>query len=114
MPLRKLPDLTLFRGDTSSIRYRVTDHVGAPRDLTGWSFLLTFASRQDPPDATTQTGQVAADMTEAATGWIGFPRTALDLAVGRHWFDIQSTDPAGGKQTFGIGVAEVFQDITKT
>lgn len=110
---KNLPPLTLYRGDTSDIRFQITDQSGAPYPLTGWSFTITFSSVKEPVDSSTQTGQIAANMADAATGWIAFPRSGLNLAVGTHYFDIEGADAAGKIDTFGIGVARVLQDIKK-
>ena len=46
MTIPTLPPLSLFQGNTRAIRFQVTDQDGAVYDLTGWSFKITFDSRQ--------------------------------------------------------------------
>ena len=75
---------------------------------------LPCDSRKAPDNISTRTGQVEADMSEAEDGWIAFPRDSLNLAVGRHYYDVTVTDPNGKTDTIGIGVSTVNAAIGRT
>lgn len=118
----KGPDLTRARGDdetqTLVLRDRQTRQV---LDLSGYSFLLTVNTLEDP-DTATSPGTVVLTMTGggAADGSIVFtPTSDVDAMVPNvdeesYFYDIERTDMTSSrKKTILKGRYYIFQDITK-
>lgn len=118
--MKKLSDLSYYRGDTEPISLVITSKTtGEPVDLTGYSFVMTVDERKDPDDTTTQVfsinGVVDSDQ-ETNKGHIRFEPTEqqTDQEPGTYWYDIQMTTPVGKKKTLCKFKLTIKQDITKT
>lgn len=103
------------RGDTRPILFQLFDPgTGEPEDITGYSFLLTVDTLQNPPDATTQVVQLTGAIVTAVSGIFAFTPTALESdLLGAHYYDLQVTDDLGGIDTVEKGRISFRQDITK-
>ena len=104
-----------FRGDTKNIKKRaISKATGVQQDITGWSFLLTVDSLENPTDSATQIFQVAGVLSEPLSGYFDFPISAAEADnLGVFYYDIQAIDSGGLKSTLDKGSFTFTQDITK-
>lgn len=112
----KLQEIDRVRGDTKPIPFILTtDDTGLPVDITGYTFLLSVDTQQNPPDAVTQVFQVAGSIIDAPNGKIQFQLTIgqADQTPGTYWYDVQVTEASGAIVTLLKGKWRVRQDITK-
>lgn len=110
-----MTDLTRTRGDTAADQITVTDSAGNAVNITGYSFLMTINSLENPPDISTQLYQIAGSILNAPAGTVEFvPLLAnVDQIPGTYYYDIQMTDDAGRIKTIDKGKYTYTQDITK-
>jgi hypothetical protein len=106
-----------YRGDTAADT--ITEKVRAtnlPRDITGYTYLLTLNTLKNPPDDSTQVLQIAGVISDPTSGVVQFPWTALqaDQPVATYWYDIERTDTSGRKMTIAKNKYIFRQDITKS
>lgn len=103
-----LPTITRFRGDTHPITRNLTSG-GIPFDLTGATEVVMSLSA----DRTGGTilGPVTGVNTTATAGTATFDISALNLAVGQYYYDVQVTN-ASGITTVELGILVVDQDLT--
>jgi hypothetical protein len=104
------------RGDSFQSVFQITAADGStPETISGWSFLMTVDTLEDPPDASTKLFQVVGVVTDLALAYVGFaPTTAnTDLKARRYFYDIQAIDGASRKRTIVKDHFEIIQDITK-
>lgn len=108
-------NITRVRGDTYPFTFTIKDSGGAAVNITGCSFVLTVASLENPPDATTNVLQLAGTLADAAGGVVRFHPSALDAdkPPGTYYFDVQMTDSVADVRTVVKGRYLVLQDITK-
>lgn len=105
-------------GDTDSIVFNVVtkDAKGkpTPKDVTGWTFVITFNTEKEPADITNEIGKVTGNMDLAASGKVVFPMTGVTLPVGTVYFDVRSRDDTGADKKRLIGEITVTRDIGKS
>lgn len=103
------------RGDTSAIPFQLFSRAtGLEQAITGYTFLLTVDSLQNPTDEVTKEFQVAGAISDAATGVFSFSPSALNSDLtGPYYYDVQATDSSGGIETIDKGRITFRQDITK-
>jgi len=113
LPKTPVVNMNRKRGDTRAI-VLVVQEGSVNLDISGWTnFLLTVTTIKNPPDNTTEVFQVSgffvSDGTDSKIAFI--PPGTTD--IGTYYYDIQGTDPAGGKLTIVEGKYKLAQDRTK-
>lgn len=109
-------EIVRLRGDTSADVIVERDATtGLPRDVTGFTYLLTVNSLKNPPDDTTQVTQIVGTLSDPTNGVVHFTwsSNAADQAPGTYWYDIQRTDTLGRITTLAKNKYIFRQDITK-
>lgn len=110
--------VSLYRGDSLTLRVSILDINGTPVNTTGWTIEFT-ARRQDVSPVSTiyktsaTPGEV--DPVDEPNGVWDVKLSASDtnIAIGRHVFDVQATDPAGRVYTVLKDDIRVLQDVTR-
>lgn len=110
-----MTDITRYRGDTAADEVTVQTSAGLAVDITGFTFLLTVSSIENPPDGTSELYNVAGVITSPASGQVEFVPTTLnsDQKPATYYYDIQMTDAAARIKTIAKGAYTYTQDITK-
>lgn len=110
------------RGDTAPDKIFVTDpeNAGAPLDVSGFGFLMTVNTEQDPepvgpPIIGVEIAQLTGAIVDAVGGEVDFPWTAgeADQLPETYFYDIQQTDGAGRILTIAKNEYIFQQDISK-
>lgn len=110
------------RGDTAPDKIFVTDpeNAGAPLDVSGFGFLMTVNTEQDPepvgpPIIGTEIAQLTGAIVDAVGGEVDFPWTAgeADQLPETYFYDIQQTDGGGRILTIAKNEYIFQQDVTK-
>lgn len=109
------------RGDTApdKIFVKDPDDPTLPLDITGFSYILTVNTEQDPDPAApigTELVTIAGTITDAPNGVVEFLWTPAnaDQVVDDYFYDIQQTDTSGKILTIAKNEYKFQQDITKT
>lgn len=110
-----MTDFFRKRGDTYADEITVkSKKTLQPIDITGYGFLMTLDSRENPDDETTKEYQLIGTITDAPNGVVEFEPSALNAdTVGSFYYDIQMTDGAGKVRTILEGKYVYGQDRTK-
>lgn len=112
MTPKKLP-LERARGDTFPFTFVVKDGAGTAIDITGFTFLLTVGTKENPPDITTQLFQLTGTVVNGPLGRVQFaPAANQPTTVGSYYYDVQMTS-GGAVRTIIKSTYKVVQDITK-
>lgn len=107
-------DLRRYRGDTYPDEFVITDNSGSVLDITGYTFLLTLNTEQNPTNTTNQVYQIVGVIVDAAAGVVSFaPSVAQADNVGTFYYDIQITDDTAAIKTLQKGKYVYLQDVTK-
>lgn len=110
------PRLRRFRGDTMPHSLTVYED-GVAKDITGWSFLMTLNTDEDPVGGTPAlTVQFTGVITVAASGQFTIGpanATEADQSIGTYFYDLQVTDASGNILTTWKNTYTFHQDITK-
>ena len=108
-------DIKRKRGDTAADVFTLTDSAGAALNITGFSFLLSVSSLENPPDSTNQLYQLTGAIIDATGGIVEFTPSAAnaDQDPEVYFYDVQMTDGASRIKTIEKGKYEYEQDITK-
>lgn len=92
MPASASADITVKRGDTHTLTFKVQDSAGAPVSLAGRTYLVQV---RQYPDTTTVAATYSADTSQASSGIITFTLAATTTAAltpGPYRYDIQETN----------------------
>ena len=101
--------IVCFRGDHKPLRVTVIGKDGAPVNVSGWSFVMSIASRPGE----TPMHQVSGVIEDAPAGRVRFELTPTETAqAGSFYFDVQATTAAGQIRTVAAGKLVIKQDIT--
>ena len=115
--MNKIGDITWYRADSFPIELTLTNKLTKMAiDITGYSFLFTVNSIEDPPDDTDQVFQVAGVLdADPTTGKVSFTPTKTDTAqpIATYYYDVQMTDGSGNVRTIAKFRFFIHQDITK-
>ena len=103
-----LKTATRFRGDTIPFTRTLATATGSAFDLTGATVALSLSTQRT---GGTILGPVTGTINNATGGVVSFSLTALNLAVGTYYWDVQVTN-ATGIETVEVGVLTVDQDLT--
>lgn len=108
-------DISRVRGDTAADLITVQNSAGVAINISGYSFVLTVSTLENPPDATSQLYAIVGVILVAAAGTVEFvPLTAnADQLPADYYYDIQMTDGAGRIKTIEKGMYTYTQDISK-
>jgi hypothetical protein len=106
-------DLTIYQGDTFSLRITLVDKAtGDPVDLTGYDPLSQIRAKSHDRDAlATFDAEV-----DPAAGVITLKLASADstaLPPGRQVWDVQTTDPDGNVRTWLAGKATVTGQVSR-
>jgi hypothetical protein len=83
-------------------------------DITGWSFVLTVNTVDNPVNTDHQVAQIVGVIADAAAGVVEFTPTLTDVATaGSYYYDIEAVDAGGSVSTLDKGAFTLLQDITK-
>ncbi len=79
---------------------------------------MTWDTRQDPPDDTTQICELDGDITDDDNNGVGEfefspDATQADQPIGTIYYDVEQTDAAGKIKTIDKGTIKFKQDISK-
>jgi len=104
-----------YRGDTFANIFRITDSLGDPIDITGYSFALTVHTDRTPTSVQPPLFTLAGTLVSPLNGTVQFApnTTQANQEPGTYFFDIQMTDNTGAIQTVVVGKYIFRQDITK-
>ncbi len=110
-----MTDIDRKRGDTAADNVTIQDSAGVAIDITGFSFILTVNSIENPPDNTTELYSIVGTILVAASGTVEFVPTVgdADQVPAEYFYDIQMTDAASRIKTIEKGKYTYIQDITK-
>ena len=111
-------DLCVTRADTEPFSFALINDAGAAIDITGFTFVLTANTEQDPTDETGQLfqlpGVLSGTPTDGIVTFIPIDTPTVTFAnAGNFFFDVQQTDTLAIR-TIIKGKLEIRQDITKT
>jgi len=118
-------DFERRRGDTKDIAIRLLQDGSAIASSAGYSALFTINTIKNPDiEASPETGveifqAIGAPSSPATDAILRFDfgnfagPSPEGVAVGKYFYDIQITNPAGETSTPQIGKFTVVQDITK-
>jgi hypothetical protein len=119
-PLPAKVPLKLYRGDTRiwEDTFRTAPvapaTVGAPIDLTGYSFL---AQIRVTSDATVVMAVIGVEIIDGPAGRIRRTLTAAEakkLVVGTAYWDLQVTRPDGFVRTYMAGMVRILSDVSRS
>lgn len=114
MALKK--DITIIRGDTTSIDFTLTDG-GTPVDLTGSTVFFTAkpALTNDVSDNTAVISVEVTSHTDPTAGETSIPLTASDTDVtpGEYYYDIQIKDATTNIISIEPRLLEIVADVTR-
>lgn len=110
-----MTDITRPRGDTAADLITVQNSAGVAIDISGFTFVLTVNSLENPPDSTTEIYSIAGVILVALSGTVEFvPLTAnANQLPAIYFYDIQMTDDVGRIKTIDKGKYTYTQDISK-
>jgi len=109
--------ITRFRGDTHPLTFALTDNAtpAVAIDITGFTFLLTVDTLEEPGDALTNVFSIAGVIDSGVGGTFKFTLTAPQADnLGEFFYDIELTDTASAIRTIAKDAWTWEQDITKT
>jgi hypothetical protein len=114
-----LGDLTITRGDSYPIPIKLTDSItGLPLNLTGYTFVMTVDSKENPADDTTQLFQVAGIIADPTTGIVSFQPTEVNTDLTPrpltkpYWYEIEYTT-LSTRRTIAKYKLAIVQDLAK-
>jgi hypothetical protein len=98
-------DLFFARNDTRPWTYTIRNADGTPLDITGWAFHLLVDELQDPPDASTQVGDVVGVVVDGTSGQVEFAFSPSLAAIdaGIYWWDLVAVLPSPTTATLAHG-----------
>jgi hypothetical protein len=110
-----MTDITRYRGDTAADEITVVNSAGTAVDITGFTFVMTVSTLENPPDNSSELYNIVGVLTAPAAGQVEFVPTALnaDQKPYDYYYDIQMTDGAGRIKTIAKGKYTYTQDISK-
>jgi hypothetical protein len=117
MSTQILGPITYFRGDDWPMTITVVDQTTkVPVDITGFSFVLTVNSEQNPTDTTHQTFTVTGVIVSGAEGRVSFTPTTVqtNITAQVYYYDIQMVDGGGHRKTVVKDTFTITQDIGKS
>lgn len=116
-----LNDIEWYRGDSYPLEITIKDKATSlPIDLTGYTFLFTVNSEQNPMDGTNQLFQIAGvvDPDQALNiGKVSFTPEIADTAtanIGTYYYDIELSYAVDRPRTIKKAKFKIVQDITKS
>lgn len=107
--------LSIFRGDSKTIRITVTDELGVAVDLTGWKVFFTAKESETDSDDDAVI-KIDVDPTDPTNGIadIDFePADTNDLTPADYIYDIQVIKDNGDVVTFIKDKLRIVADITR-
>ena len=111
-----MSDLKRYRGDTAADEFRIrNESTGAALDISGYTFVLTVSTLENPPDSTAELYSIVGAITDAANGVVEFAPSAAqaDQKPTTYYYDVQMTTAGGKIKTIAKGKYIYTQDITK-
>lgn len=110
-----MTDITRYRGDTAADEVTIKNSSGVVVDITGFTFIMSVNTLENPPDATSELYSVTGTVTVPAAGQVEFVPSALnaDQYPATYYYDIQMLDAALRIKTIAKGKYTYTQDITK-
>jgi len=108
-------EIDWYRGDSYPLVLTIKDKATkSVIDITGYSFILTVSSIEDPIDDTTKIFEVNGVLdNDPTTGVVTFTPTQTDFPAGTYYYDVQMTDASGNIRTIAKNIWNQTQDITK-
>ncbi len=104
------------RGDTDPKSFLITSAVGVVEDISGWTFILTVNSQQDPADITSQLFAITGVFqTDGTDGLIVFTPAIndTDLTPETYYYDIERRIGGINIKTLVKATVLIVQDISK-
>lgn len=110
------PELTIVRGDTTSLIFNLTSDGETPIGvITGYSYAMQLRTT---PDAASPAATLTCTVTSAVNAQVTCVLSASDaagLTAGtQYYYDLQQTDPSSNKTTLVSGITQpVIADVTR-
>lgn len=111
-----MAELERKRGDTYADEFTIESKITkAVIDISsGYAFTLTLDPDKKPADNSNNVYQLTGDIVDGPNGIVGFSPTAEQAdQLGKFYFDVEMTDPAGKIRTIELDKYTYVQDITK-
>jgi hypothetical protein len=106
-------DMCVSRGDSEIFAFTLVDSAGVVIDISGFTFIMTGDTREEPSDTTTHIFQLTGVVPLGTDGRIVFTPAITDFVdLGDNFFDVQQND-SGIIRTIIKGGFDIQQDITK-
>lgn len=111
-----MTDIERFRGDTAADEWTIQNAAGtAAVNISGYSFILSVSSIENPPDGTSELYNLVGVITDAPNGKVEFTPSAVqsDQKPAVYYYDVQMTTAGARIKTIDKGKYTYKQDITK-
>ena len=109
------PELTIVRGDTTSLIFSLTSDGSTPIGvITGYTYAMQLRTTPDAASSVALTCSVT-DAVNAQVTCVLSSTNAATLTPGtQYYYDLQQTDPSGNKTTLVSGLTQpVIADVTR-
>lgn len=108
-------DITRYRGDTVADEFTITNPAGAAINISGYSFVLTVSTIENPPDSGSELYSLTGVITDAAGGVVEFVPSAVqaDQKPREYFYDVEMTTAGARVKTIEKGKYTYVQDISK-
>ncbi len=109
------PELTIVRGDTTSLIFNLTSDGETPiGNITGYSYAMQLRTTPDAAGATTLTCTITDATNAQVTCVLSAADAALLTAGTQYYYDLQQTDTSSVKTTLVSGITQPVQaDVTR-
>ena len=106
--------MSIIPGDTYIWDVTVTDSLGSPYDLTGFTPRFTVKEDTDDVDASALIGPITGSITNASGGIfrVTLTNTQSDIATGNYYYDFQIDNGSSIVKTVRYGTFTVNYDVT--
>jgi hypothetical protein len=110
-----MTDIERFRGDTVADQWTIKDSAGVVIDISGYTFVMTVNSLENPPDNTSELYSLTGIITDGPGGVVEFTPSAVqsDQKPAEYYYDVEMTTAGARIKTIDKGKYTYKQDISK-